>query len=244
MSYASPKLQTAELSIVVPCYNEQQTVVKLLDCLREILPDAEIIVVDDASTDCSLELIREVQSTLDLKVISLKENGGKGTAVRTGLQSASRGWVVIQDADLEYDPQDLREMLTAAQQGSLPAVYGSRYLGRGRATGGAVLNFWGVKILALLSYLLFGKWLTDPHTCYKMVQRDLMDTLNLRSTGFELCAEINSKLLRHGTPIVEIPISYQPRDHAAGKKIVLADFFRSALTYLECRFSIDNRTPK
>ncbi len=213
------------ISVIVPCFNEQETVVKSLSRLRSALPHSEIIVVDDASSDDSLVKVESVQSDLELTVVRSPSNGGKGSAVIKGLQLATRKWVVIQDADLEYFPEDLIQMLQEGEASEFPAVYGSRYLNHGRFAGGSILNYLGVKILALVTWILFGRRLSDPHTCYKMLRRDLMLDLNLQSKGFELCTEINCKLLREATPIKEVAIRYAPRGIAQGKKIRLRDFF-------------------
>ena len=225
------------LSVVVPCFNERDSVEALLRKLRAELPSTEIIVVDDASTDGSADVVAGLVDELSLTLIRHDQNGGKGAAVRTGLEAVTRDWFVIQDADLEYDPSDLPEMLAAAQASPDAAVYGSRYLRQGRARGGAVLNYLAVRILTVLAWFLYGRLLTDPHTCYKLLPTALGRTLQLRSRGFELCAEINSRLLAGGIDILEVPIHYHPRSHAEGKKIRLKDFFTTVWTYLACRLT-------
>jgi hypothetical protein len=149
---------------------------------------------------------------------------------------ASRDWVVIQDADLEYEPADLRRLLQVAQANPGCAVYGSRYLQRGRAPHGSIAHYLAVKILALLAAILYRRHLTDPHTCYKLLPTAMLRRLALESEGFELCAEITSKLLKERVPIIEVPVSYHPRSAADGKKIGFRDFLGSARTYWACRF--------
>ncbi|GIX00666.1 MAG: hypothetical protein KatS3mg111_3998 [Pirellulaceae bacterium] len=228
---------SASLSVIVPCYNEAPTVVALLRRVRRAVPEAEIIVVDDGSTDGTGELIDGLAREVDLHVLRMEANAGKGAAVRRGLKLATRRWVVIQDADLEYEPEDLRRLAEEADSGSGVAVYGSRFKRRGHVDGGRWLNYVGVRVLALLQWLLYGRWLSDPHTCYKMIRRDVLRAMNLRSRGFELCAEINSRLLRAGYEIAEVPIRYEPRGVAEGKKIGIRDFFSAAWTYVRYRFS-------
>lgn len=231
-----PSGQACSLSVLIPCHNEAATVGKLLSRVRAALPDAEIIVVDDGSGDSSPTIIGQWQEPLDLIAIFFSERSGKGAAVREALKKVTRPWVVIQDADLEYEPRDLQKLLTTAQANPESAVYGSRYLHRGKAAGGSLAPFVGVKVLGLLVKLLYGKYLSDTHTCYKMLPTAFMKQFDLQSTGFELCAEITSKLLRENVPIIEVPISYHPRTAAAGKKIGVRDFFRAVGTYWRCRF--------
>lgn len=224
------------LTVLVPCHNEAATVGELLRRTRAALPLAEIIVIDDGSTDDSVTVAEELQAEYDLIVLRLAARNGKGAAVSAGLLQAQRHWVVIQDADLEYDPRDLQRLATTAHAHPQAAIYGSRYLHHGKAAGGALAPYLGVKFLAILVKLLFGSYLSDTHTCYKMLPTALMRRIALQSTGFELCAEITGKLLKEHVRIIEIPISYQPRSVAAGKKIGARDFFKAIGTYWRCRF--------
>lgn len=225
------------LSVVVPAYNEAANIEAILNRLRSALPDAEIIVVDDGSSDATFRIAERVASVLNIRLLRLEKNSGKGAAVKHGLEHVTRQWVVIQDADLEYDPEDLKLLAEQAEKGNSSAIYGSRYKVRGRARGGAWLNYIGVKLLAIVQWVLYGRWLSDPHTCYKMIRCDLLRAMNIQSNGFELCAEINSKLLRAGDCPQEVPISYAPRTAADGKKIRLRDFFIAIWTYIRFRFS-------
>lgn len=226
-------MDCSELSIIVPVFNEQATICELLLAVRDVFPHSELIVVDDGSTDCSISHVLELKERLQLVVGFNGSNLGKGAAIQHGLTLASREWVAIQDADLEYDPMDLK-LITESFRGG--AVYGSRYLKSGRRKHGAVLNYWSVRILAIWQLMLYGKWMSDPHTCYKIIRLQILRLLNISSNGFEICAEINCKLHLLGVDIVEVPISYRPRGFRAGKKIKLRDFFRAFSTYLRCRF--------
>ncbi len=223
------------LSVLVPCHNEAATVGELLTRLRHALPAAEIVVIDDGSTDRSAAAIQELADDLRLSIVRLAERTGKGAAVRAGLALATRSWVVIQDADLEYDPDDLEQLAVTALTNPDCAIYGSRYLQRGKAPGGSIIPYLGVKTLAVLAGCLYGHRLSDPHTCYKMLPTALLRRLALESQGFELCAEITAKLLRARVSILEVPISYHPRTVKEGKKIGFRDFLGSARTYLACR---------
>ena len=236
------------LSVIVPCFNESATLESILRALRRELPHAEIIVIDDGSTDRSLLIARSLQDELTLRVIAREHNGGKGAAVRDGVAIASRDFIAIQDADLEYDPRDLRSMILAATSSSeelKKAHYGSRYLNSGRSPRGSVAAYVATRILALVQWILYGHWMSDPVTCYKLLDASLFRRLHLESTGFELCAEMNAKLFRLGIPIVETPISYQPRTTAEGKKIGLRDFFRLIASLLRWRVARleTNETP-
>jgi glycosyltransferase involved in cell wall biosynthesis len=225
-----------QLSVVIPVYNERRTIEPLLRQVRLVLPGAQMIVVDDASNDGSREIIQSLQDELGLEVVLSPHNGGKGSAVRLGLAQATREWVVIQDADLEYDPQDIVTLLTTAMAEPGSAVYGSRYLKPATNSNASRLNVLAVRLLAWWAALLYGRWLSDPHTCYKLLPTGLMQELSLQSRGFELCAEINGKLLRRRVPIIELPISYHARTAAEGKKIRWYDFFHAAWVYFRQRW--------
>lgn len=221
-----------DLTVIVPCYNERSTIITVLHMVRENLPLAELIAVDDASTDGSTDLLLGVCSAIGVIVKFLPENFGKGRAVKEGLKLATRDWVVIQDADLEYEPRDLKKLLK--MRGPI-AVYGSRYKNCGGLKNFR-LNYFGVKVLSVWEWLLYGQWLSDPHCCYKMIRRDVLQILDIRSDGFEMCAEINSKLFRLDVKVSEVQVEYSPRSHREGKKIRLQDFFRAGWIYLRFRY--------
>jgi len=228
----------ASLSVIVPCFNEDSTIETLLEQVRAELPDSQIIVVDDGSSDRSKEIVQRIADTLRLKTVSHSSNCGKGAAVRSGLEAVEREWVLIQDADLEYSPSDAKKMLeaTAPSSETAEAVYGSRYLVSGKSDRGMLLAYLAVRLIALFQWLLYGRWMSDPLTCYKMLRTDVMKKMSLRSTGFEICTEINAKLLGSGCRIVEVPIRYQPRTYGQGKKIGAFDFVRLAWSLLRHRF--------
>ena len=226
----------SQLSVLIPVYNQMRTIEALLRQVRMALPESQMIVVADASNDVSREIIQSLQEELGIEFVLSPRNGGKGSAVRLGLERAQREWVVIQDADLEYDPQDVVKLLTAAMAEPGSVVYGSRYLSRAANGNASWLNVLAVRVLACWAALLYGRFLTDPHTCYKLLPTGLMQELNLQSRGFELCAEINGKLLRRRVPIVERPIWYHARTAAEGKKIRWYDFFHAAWVYFRQRW--------
>jgi glycosyltransferase involved in cell wall biosynthesis len=210
-----------KLSIIICVYNERDTVLTVLEKVRtvDLGPDweKEIIIVDNFSTDGTRELLRELDLP-DVKVIFHPRNLGKGTSVRTGIAHATGDYAIIQDADLEYDPEEYPIFLERIARDQPVAIYGSRTLG-GKAVYKYVANYLGVRFLTWLTNLLYGARLTDVATGAKMVRVDVLKSLNLTGKGFDLDFELTDKLLRAGHEIVEVPITYRPRTIAEGKKI-------------------------
>lgn len=207
------------LSVVVPCYNEVGTVESLLRRVREVPLQLEVIVVDDGSTDGTRDLLPalEEQGLID-RLIFHEQNAGKGTALRSGFAAASGDIVVVQDADLEYDPHEFPLLLEPILSGKADAVYGSRFLGGPHR----VLFFWhsvGNRFLTLLSNMFTDLNLTDMETCYKMVHRDLLQSIPLSAQRFGIEPELTARLAQAGARIYEIRISYNGRSYDEGKKI-------------------------
>ena len=208
-----------KLSIIVPCYNEERTVEELLRRVAQApLPgwEREIIVVDDGSTDGTLDILRRL--SLPVKVILQEKNGGKGTAVRRGLREAAGDYCLIQDADLEYDPQEIQHLLAPIDRGEAAVVYGSRAL---RRQHGRVILRLGVWVLTQIINVLWRLRLTDACTCYKLFPLAAKDAV--AAGGFESDILLGPALARAGYSIVEVPISYHPRSTAEGKKIRYRD---------------------
>lgn len=231
-----------DLTVLVPCFNEETTVATILRRVRAALPIAELIVVDDGSTDDSAGIVMELRDALDIKFKRLPQNSGKGAAVRAGLALATRAWVVIQDADLEYNPDELPSLLSSASElhreiHSDVASYGSRYLTAGRAPGGNIAAYFATRFIGFAQWAMYGRWLSDPLTCYKLLPTELMRRLHLESRGFELCTEMNGKLFNLKVPIQELPIGYRPRSFAHGKKIGAYDFLRLVGMLVRVRMS-------
>jgi glycosyltransferase involved in cell wall biosynthesis len=206
------------LSVVIPCYNEIATVEGLLRRVRQVPLDLEVIVVDDGSTDGTRDLLRELEEELIDQLVFQGQNGGKGTALRTGFGRASGDVVVVQDADLEYDPHEFPILLEPILSGKADAVYGSRFLGGPHR----VLFFWhsvGNRFLTLLSNMFTDVNLTDMETCYKMVRTELLQSLPLSAHRFGIEPELTARLAQAGARIYELPISYNGRSYAEGKKI-------------------------
>jgi len=210
-----------KLSIIICCYNEQATILTVLERVRSVDVgsgwEKEIIIVDNFSTDGTRELLQGLNLP-DVQVIFHSRNMGKGTSVRTAIPHCTGDYSIIWDADFEYDPQDLPLFIERIEQDHPVAVYGSRTLG-GRAVYKYFMNYLGVRFLTLLTNLLYGAHLTDISTAAKMVRTDVLQSLNLVESGFELDSELTDKILRAGHEIAEIPISYYPRTIEEGKKI-------------------------
>ncbi len=212
----SGKKASVKLSVIVPAYNEKETIREVLERIRQVPQDLEIIVVDDGSTDGT----RETLACLDLpdvRVIFHEQNGGKGTAIRTGVAHATGDYVIIQDADLEYDPQEYPLLLQPIVEGRADVVYGSRF--RGRLERMSPVQWLGNRFLTLVTNLLYGVVLSDMETCYKLVPTKVIRQLDLRSRGFEFEPASTAKLLRRGYRLDEVPITYVARDASQGKKI-------------------------
>jgi len=210
-----------KLSVIICCYNERDTILTVLERVRavDLGPEweKEIIVVDNFSTDGTRELLQGL-GLPDVQVVFQPRNMGKGTSVRTAIPRCTGDYSIIWDADFEYDPQDLPLFIKRIERDHPVAVYGSRTLG-GRAVYKYVANYLGVRFLTLLTNLLYGAHLTDVSTAAKMVRTDVLQSLNLVESGFELDSELTDKILRAGHEIVEVPISYSPRTVEEGKKI-------------------------
>ncbi len=222
-----------KLSVIVPVYNEQNTVKDLLKKLIQVKEVNEVVVVDDGSTDNTWDEIQKVKSK-KIKIFQ-KENGGKGSAVRYGLEKVSGDYVMIQDADLEYDPQDIPSLVDAAQKDRIEVVYGSRFLGPH-----SNLLFWhraGNFFLNFFLNILYDTTLSDMETCYKLVPTDLMRDLDLQANKFDLEPEITCKILKRGIHIFEVPITYIGRGFDEGKKITWKDGFMALGTIVKLRFS-------
>ncbi len=242
-----------KLSVLIPLYNEKLTLRELVRRVREVPIDKEIILIDDFSTDGSREIIRsEIEGHYpDVKVLYHDRNQGKGAAIRSGLSQATGRIVIIQDADLEYDPQDFFTMCRPFDEMNASVVYGTRFSQLKKAGflkqwfqnrfGGrqAVKRFhhyFGIQFLNFLANALYGTRITDEATCYKAFRKEVLDALPLKCTGFEFCPEVTAKVAKAGHRIVEVPISYHPRTKAAGKKINWRHGVEAIYTLVKYRF--------
>jgi glycosyltransferase involved in cell wall biosynthesis len=230
-----------KLSVIIPFYNEQatlKTIVERVLAVPLVETTKQLILVDDGSSDGSSEIARRLadQHPDAVHYIAMSANCGKGAAVRRGLREVEGDLVVIQDADLEYDPADLPLIVEAYRDRDVNVVFGSRRLVPSGNRGSSVFH-WGGCLITRLTNLLYGSDLTDQATCYKSFRADVLNELHLCSTGFEFCAELTAKLLRRRHRIVEVPIHYTPRSRKDGKKIRLHDGLRIAWTLIRLRFS-------
>lgn len=222
-----------KLSVVVPVYNEEATVKKILKKLLKVKEIDEIVVVDDGSTDGTKKIL-DAQKSKKIKIYR-QQNQGKGSAVRLGLGKVSGQHVLIQDADLEYDPQDIEHLLQNIDRDGVEVVYGSRFLGPH-----SNLLFWhrvGNYFLNALVNLLYNTTLSDMETCYKLIPTDLLKELDLKANGFDLEPEITCKLLKRKIKIFEVPISYVGRDFDEGKKITWKDGVTAFWTVIKLRYN-------
>lgn len=225
------------LSIVVPVYNEARTVAEVIERLIAIdLPvPREILVVNDGSTDGTREALDRLPSRPELRIIHAAKNGGKGSAIRIGFAAASGTIVAIQDADLELDPAQLAELVQPILDGRTKVVFGSRFLaGRPPAP---LVSILANEFLTGVTNLLYGGRLTDMETCYKVMMADVAKSLNLESNRFDIEPEISAKLLRGGLSIYELPVRFEPRSRAQGKKIGWRDGVQAVKVLLKYRFS-------
>jgi glycosyltransferase involved in cell wall biosynthesis len=224
------------LSIIMPCYNEAETLPLILQQVYDVTYDKEIIAVDDHSSDHTLKVLQaEAASNPCLTVISHPANRGKGAAVRSGLAHARGQITIIQDADLEYDPQDYYALIEPIASGRVDVVYGSRFMGS--HTGMYFWNALGNKGLTFLTNFLFNCWISDMETCYKVMRTEIIRDLQLESNDFRLEPEITAKVLKRGHRILEVPISYFGRTYEEGKKMKPSQGLYAILALLRYRIA-------
>jgi glycosyltransferase involved in cell wall biosynthesis len=226
-----------KLSVIVPVYNERNTLVEILRRMRCVeLPagiEREIIVVDDGSTDGTREVLKQLGDST-VRVVLHSENRGKGAAVRTGFAHAVGDYVLVQDADLEYDPDDWPKLLAPVLRGKARVVYGSRFTGERRNM--MYVHWVGNRFLSFVTNLLYNTTLSDMETCSKLIERSLLDDLDLRAEKFDIEPEITAKILKRRIRIYEVPISYAGREYEDGKKITWRDGFAALATLVKYRF--------
>lgn len=225
-----------KLSVIMPVYNEKNTIKEILRQVRSVDLgdlDKEIIVVDDCSTDGTGDILK-LEADSSIKVIRHEKNQGKGAAVRTGLANATGDLIIIQDADLEYDPEDYLKLIDPVLKGKATVVYGSRFTGERRN-----MLFWhylGNRFLSLVTNVLYNTTLSDMETGYKLFSREAIEGITIKSNKFDFEPEITAKLLRRGVRIYEVPISYAGREMNEGKKISWKDAFPALWALTKYRF--------
>lgn len=237
-----------KISIIVPVFNEEKTIIPVLEklvALKMPRDKKEIIVVDDGSADKTARKVTEFlkkNKTKDIIFVEHSHNMGKGAAVRTGIEKATGDYLIIQDADLEYNPEDIVRLVEEVRKDHVNVVYGTRlkrlpHFSKEERTGRFMMHYVGNKFLSLVTSMLYGQWVTDMETCYKLFPSSVAKKLSLRAKGFEFEPEITAKLIKRGLKIHEIPITTKPRGYNEGKKLDTFKDGRKALaTLVKYRF--------
>jgi glycosyltransferase involved in cell wall biosynthesis len=225
-----------KLSVVVPVYNERNTLVEIIRRMRSVelsdSIDREIIIIDDGSDDGTRDVLKQLGDST-VRVVMHPHNRGKGAAVRTGFQVATGDYVLVQDADLEYDPEDWPRMLAPVLSGKARVVYGSRFTGERRNM--LFFHWVGNRFLSLVTNVLYNTTISDMETCYKLFDKRVLDGITISSNRFDFEPEITAKLLRRGHRIYEVPISYAGREFDEGKKITWKDGLSALATLVKWR---------
>ena len=236
MSNVDGSARFSKLSVIVPVYDERNTVVEIVRRMRAVdLPvDLEIVIVDDGSTDGTRDVLRQLADST-VRVVLHEHNKGKGAAIRTGLEKVTGDLVLIQDADLEYDPEDWPKLLNPVLRGKAQVVYGSRFTGERRNM--LFLHWVGNRFLSLVTNVLYNTTLSDMETCYKLFDRQVLEGITIESDKFYFEPEITAKVLRRGFRIYEVPISYAGRELSEGKKITWRDGIGALRALIKYRFT-------
>ncbi len=224
-----------KVSVVIPVYNERQTIREIVQRVLDTGLIYEVIIVDDGSTDGTREILKELENLPPIRVILHPANAGKGAAVRTGIQNARGDVIIIQDADLEYDPREYPKLLRPIEEGIAEVVYGSRFLGGARRP----ILFWNMvanRLLTLITNVLYNNILSDMETGYKVFKREVIQNIPLRAQRFDFEPEFTAKILKRRIRIYEVPIDFNPRDYSEGKKIKAWDAFEALWALIKYRF--------
>ena len=226
-----------KLSIIIPIYNEKELLPIVLEKVRKVNIEKELILIDDCSTDGTVEILKTEEKKSDTIVLYHNVNRGKGAAIRTGLEHFSGDIVIIQDADLEYNPDDIPKVIQPIIEGRCEVAYGSRFLGSIKKM--KLPNFIANKLLAWLISILYKHKITDEATAYKAFSKKAIKSINLKCQRFEFCPEVTSKILKKGYKIIEVPVSFEARTFEEGKKIGWRDFIIAVRTIFHCKFYND-----
>lgn len=226
--------ETIKLSIIIPVYNEKDSILSVIERVKSVNVRKEIIIVDDGSSDGTTEILQGVNDN-DIRIFYQPINMGKGIAIRIGLFYVSGDYTIIQDADLEYNPEDYLIMLKPAIEKGARVVYGRRVFDNGKIKHFRYL--WGGKLVTILTNLLYGTGISDEPTCYKLFKTDIIKKIKLNCIGFEFCPEITAKIAKNGIKITEVPISYYPRGMDDGKKIRWFDGIKAIYVLFKYKFT-------
>src|SRR5215207_9076663 len=235
MSRLSGVLRDPLLSVVMPCYNERDTIEEIIGRVLSVPLRIELIVVDDGSKDGTRDLLAALSQKHQFKLILQPRNGGKGAALRRGFQEVTGDLVVIQDADLEYSPEEFPQLIELICQGRADVVYGSRFLGRHRVF--LFTHYAGNRLLTFLTNVLYNTMLTDMETCYKVMRTEVLRSMALHSNGFGIEPEMTAKIFKRNYRVYEVPITYDGRGYEDGKKITWRDGFVALWVLLKYRFT-------
>jgi glycosyltransferase involved in cell wall biosynthesis len=222
------------LTVVMPIYNERNTVEEIIDRVLKVPLRIELIAVDDCSTDGSRDIVAGLAAQRGFKHILQEKNQGKGAAVRRGIVEATGDVIVVQDADLEYSPEEYPDLLDLIVKGKADAVYGSRFIGRHRCF--LFTHYLANLFLNLVTNVLYNTTMTDMETCLKAIRSDLLKSMPLKSERFGIEPEITAKLFKRGARVYEVPITYEGRDYSEGKRITWKDGFPALWTLVKYRF--------
>ncbi|MBE2183416.1 MAG: glycosyltransferase family 2 protein [Anaerolineae bacterium] len=236
-THAEDFVKSLTLSVIIPCYNEEQWIEDILRRVEAVALADEILIVDDGSTDGTRDILRrlEAENHPHVRIILKERNEGKGAAVVRGFQEATGQILLIQDADLEYDPREYPILLLPIEEGRAKVVYGSRFLGGPRKA----MNFWNMianKVLTLSTNILYNAILSDMETCYKVFRAEIVKEMKINARGFEFEPEVTAKVLKKKVRIYEVPISYNGREWNEGKKIKWTDGPKALWTLIKYRF--------
>jgi glycosyltransferase involved in cell wall biosynthesis len=235
MSRIKNPLPDPLLSVVMPCYNERTTIEEIIRRVLAVPIRTELIVVDDGSKDGTRDILTSLESELTFKLIFQPQNAGKGAALRRGFQEVTGDLVVIQDADLEYSPEEFPELIELIREGRADVVYGSRFLGRHRVF--MFTHYLGNRLVTFLTNVLYNTMLTDMETCYKVMRTDVLRSFTLESDGFGIEPEMTAKIFKRGYRVYEVPITYDGRGYDEGKKITWRDGIVALWVLLKYRFT-------
>lgn len=235
MSRLRGQLADPLLSVVMPCYNERETIEEIIRRVLAVPLRIELIVIDDGSNDGTREILTRLAGELPIKLVFQPQNAGKGSALRRGFEEVTGDLVVIQDADLEYSPEEFPQLIQLICEGRADVVYGSRFLGRHRVF--MFTHYAGNRFLTLVTNMLYNTMLSDMETCYKVMRTEVLRSMKLDADGFGIEPELTAKIFKRHYRVYEVPITYDGRGYEEGKKITWRDGFVALWVLIKYRFT-------